>query len=93
LSQLYETRKLQAKLTQYKADHGHCLVPQRYKEIKGLGKWVAKHCEYYKKAQKSGECSPLMADRLKKLESVGFACKLRVVQAVVTHEWNSTCKL
>lgn len=66
-----------ARLVKYKEIHGDCLVPKRYQEDPKLGTWVETQRVQYKKLQQTGEAvtpnNRLNAERLEKLESVGFA--------------------
>lgn len=69
------------KLIEYKREHGDCLVPKRYAADPKLGTWVETQRVQYKKLQRSATdvdtaVTPnkrLNAERLKKLESIGFA--------------------
>jgi hypothetical protein len=63
-------------LLEYKKKFGDCKVPQHYKDNKALGKWVAKQREQYK-LYKRGEHSFLTADRLEKLQGIGFVWSVR----------------
>ena len=51
-----------AELTEYKAEHGHCIVPQRQGT---LGTWVSWQRKSYKK-------SKLSEERVQKLDALGF---------------------
>ena len=50
---------------------GHCLVPQLYSANRKLGRWVSTQRSNYKLYQE-GKPSPLTAERIRELESVGF---------------------
>jgi hypothetical protein len=53
-------------LIQFKAEHGHCRVPQKkHLENKGLGLWVSHQRRYY-------ASNNLAPDRIAKLEDLGF---------------------
>jgi len=58
-------------LSDYKLEHGDCLVPQRYAENTKLGIWVNTQRRHYKLLK---ECkkSCMTEERLKKLEDIGF---------------------
>lgn len=59
-------------LVAYKAENGHCSVPTKYKEDTALGRWVSTQRAEYKKYSE-GELSQITADKIKRLEDVGFA--------------------
>ena len=59
-------------LVAYKAENGHCSVPTKYKEDTALGRWVSTQRAEYKKYSE-GEPSQITADKIKRLEDVGFA--------------------
>lgn len=53
--------------------HGHCLVPNRYKEDPSLGSWVATQRRTYKILTSGGSASSGMnIDRAKRLMELGF---------------------
>ena len=59
-------------LVQYKQLHGHCNVPQGWKQNVPLGRWVMKQrVQYHKKRR--GQKSQMHDDRIQKLEALGFA--------------------
>ena len=58
-------------LCEYKVQFGHCLVPQRYAANTELGIWVATQRVKYRWYQE-GKTSPMTAERIRALESVGF---------------------
>lgn len=49
-----------------------CHVPTKYKENSALGRWISKQRAAYKKYRK-GEKSNMTADKIRRLESIGFA--------------------
>lgn len=55
----------------YKAEHGHCNVPQHYHLDKRLGKWCNKNRTDYNGYQKEKK-SPMTLERITLLESIGF---------------------
>mmetsp|Transcript_26831 Transcript_26831/g.46615 ORF Transcript_26831/g.46615 Transcript_26831/m.46615 type:complete len:420 (-) Transcript_26831:334-1593(-) len=55
----------------YKAEHGHCNVPQHYHLNKPLGKWCNKNRTDYNNYQKEKK-SPMTLERITLLESIGF---------------------
>jgi len=60
-------------LVEYKNEHGHTLVPARYKDNPKLGKWVDKQRVQYKyKLKQRGEASQLNDERVDKLNEMGF---------------------
>jgi len=59
-------------LREYKETYGNCLVPNRHKPFPPLGRWVAIQRRYYKNL-KAGQDTPLKEERIKLLESIGFA--------------------
>jgi hypothetical protein len=63
-------------LVNYQKEHGDTLVPQFYKQDKGLGKWVAKQREQYK-LLKDGKHSFLTPDRLERLNAINFCWSIK----------------
>jgi hypothetical protein len=59
-----------AALSQFKAQHGHCNVPNRWAEDPHLGRWVSKQRE----KQQIGRLSE---DRQRRLEALGFEWRLQ----------------
>ena len=58
-------------LREYKAQFTNCLVPIKYAANPKLGKWVSTQRTQYKLYQE-GKPSSMTAERIQKLESVGF---------------------
>ena len=58
-------------LTEYKAEFGHCLVPQQYAVNPKLGGWVSTQRHNYK-LQKDGKPSSMTEERIRKLNGVSF---------------------
>ena len=58
-------------LCEFKAQFGHYLVPKQYSVNPKLGMWVSKQRRNYKLYQE-GKPSPMTAERIRELESVGF---------------------
>jgi len=59
-------------LKAYKKKHGNCHVPTKYKENSALGRWISTQRAEYKKYCE-GEKSNMTADKIRRLESIGFA--------------------
>jgi hypothetical protein len=59
-------------LKAYKKKHGNCHVPTKYKENTALGRWVSTQRAEYKK-HCEGQKSHMTAEKIRRLESVGFA--------------------
>ena len=58
-------------LCEYRQENGHCLVPQKYPENPGLGRWVHKQrCNY--KLSLNGKVSSTWIARVATLESIDF---------------------
>jgi len=55
--------QMYSRLLEFKTKHGHCLVPQDYKEIKTLGRWV-KEQRFIK--------ATLSLEQVRKLDDIGF---------------------
>lgn len=72
-----------AELVEFKAKHGHCEVPQNYKDNTSLGIWVNKQ-RMEQKLRVEGKNSSLNDVRLQRLESVGFRWAKRKGQV----SWN-----
>ena len=71
---------MQKDLKEYQAEYGNCLVPQRggYKENTALGRWVTYQRSEYKKFCKGDKKTYIDADRIRRLESIGFAWSVGV---------------
>jgi hypothetical protein len=69
-------------LVAYKNQHGHCLVPKRYKDDPKLGTWVDTQRVQYKKLKRNF-ISPLplqrriTSERIQRLEELGFVWSIR----------------
>jgi hypothetical protein len=59
------------KLREYKAEFGHCLVPQQYAVNHKLGWWVVTQ-RYDYRLQQEGKPSPMTEKCIRELESIGF---------------------
>ena len=57
-------------LMKFKELHGHCRVPQTLKNRRGLGVWVAKVRDRYRRGE-------LPADRIRALEELGFVWRIK----------------
>jgi hypothetical protein len=58
-------------LCEYKVQFGHCRVPFKYSTNPKLGRWVWNQRSNFKLHQE-GKPSPITAERIRELESVGF---------------------
>jgi hypothetical protein len=58
-------------LREFKVQFGHCLVPNKYSASTKLGQWVATQRTNYKMYHE-GKPSPMTAERIQELESIGF---------------------
>ena len=71
----HHTKKWNDKLSQlreFKAIHGHCLVPHTYNENQGLARWVKRQRRQYK-LHKDGDASSTMSrERIDILNKEGF---------------------
>ena len=63
-------------LVEYKARYGHFNVPKKFAENKLLATWVRNQRCFYM-AKKRRKKSPMTAERIEKLEKIGFEWKLR----------------
>jgi len=63
----------QKELKEYKAEYGNCHVPTKYKENTALGRWVSTQRSEYKKFCEGDTKSAMNADKIRRLESIGFA--------------------
>lgn len=70
-------------LREYTEMHGHALVPNRYEPFPPLGAWVSTQRRHYKTymeemerlptvSSKKPSATPLSAERIQMLESIGF---------------------
>ncbi|KAL7531259.1 hypothetical protein ACHAXR_003939 [Thalassiosira sp. AJA248-18] len=60
-------------LLAYKAKYGNCHVPTKYKDNTALGRWVSTQRAEYKKYQERQARTAMNADKIRRLESIGFA--------------------
>ena len=60
-----------SELVDFKRHHGHCLVPNNYKENPPLAEWV-KRQRYQYKLRNLGEHNSMTQERINKLETLGF---------------------
>lgn len=60
-------------LLAYKAKHGNCHVPTKYRGNTALGRWVSTQRADYKKYQEGESKCSMNADKIQRLESIGFA--------------------
>lgn len=60
----------------YRAEHGSCNVPNKWKENPALGKWVNAQRQYYR-IRNEGKATSITAERIAKLEAIGFEWSLR----------------
>lgn len=58
-------------LKAFKADYGHCMVPQKFLSNPLLSKWVGHQRNFYS-LQQRGKTSPITAERIKLLNEIGF---------------------
>jgi hypothetical protein len=66
------------KLVQFKNEHGHCNVPQKYKaDTTSLGSWVDTQRQNYQKFQEGKPCKGMNDERIRKLEDLGFVWRIR----------------
>ena len=65
------TRQNELKL--YKAKFGNCHVPTKYKGNTALGRWVSTQRAEYKKYQEGVAKTSMNADKIRRLEEIGFA--------------------
>ena len=72
----WETRFEQLK--RYKEKHGHCLVPHGYKEDPSFAEWIHRQRTTNASSRK-GTPNPLVEERMKKLESIGFVFTVQYV--------------
>jgi hypothetical protein len=61
-----------ARLAAYKAARGDCGVPQGWAEDPGLGSWVNTQRMYKKKLDRGEPTQGMTAERMAKLEALGF---------------------
>lgn len=61
------------RLLEFKEKHGHCLVPNRFKDDKKLGLWVSMQRRQYKAySTDKFDATALSMDRIRRLEDIGF---------------------
>lgn len=77
-------------LAEYRQEHGHTMVPRRYKKNPALGNWVSKQRQQYRRfSAKEIPCS-LTEEKIRALESVGFQweiCSEKNYQAKRDEAW------
>mmetsp|Transcript_4678 Transcript_4678/g.8962 ORF Transcript_4678/g.8962 Transcript_4678/m.8962 type:complete len:607 (+) Transcript_4678:206-2026(+) len=69
-----------ADLKAFKEKYGHCLVPKTFKENQSLAYWVQRNRRHYN-LYNNGEDSLLTADRIKRLENIGFLFRAKGADA------------
>ena len=62
-----------AQLAAFKEEHGHCNVPQKSKDVPGLGEWVLHLRREYR-------VKKLKQERIDTLEAMGFQWRMRAVR-------------
>jgi hypothetical protein len=70
----YQEEKWDAQFNEllaFKAQHGHCRVPQNYESNPALSHWV-KRQRYQYKCKREGKVSGISESRIQKLEQIGF---------------------
>ncbi len=67
------TSASQNELVQYKARHGNCHVPTKYKTNTALGRWVSTQRSEYKKFSEGQTKTAMTEEKVRRLESIGFA--------------------
>jgi len=63
----------QIELLAYKDKYGNCHVPTKYKANTALGRWVSTQRAEYKKYQEGAAKTSMNAEKIRRLESIGFA--------------------
>jgi hypothetical protein len=63
----------QNELKLYKAKFGNCHVPTKYKGNTALGRWVSTQRAEYKKYSEGVTKTSMNADKIRRLEEIGFA--------------------
>lgn len=66
-------------LKKYKAEHGDCVVPYKYKNNPQLGKWVHNQRREYRQQCEGKQCS-ITSDQISLLDEIGFVWAARSVQ-------------
>ena len=60
-------------LLEFKAQHGHCNVPQKYEKNTSLGAWVARNRLFMRQWESNPLCcSPYQAERMQTLKDMGL---------------------
>jgi len=73
---LWEVRFQQ--LAAFKAQFGHCRVPQKWEKNKSLGFWVSTQRKNYREMKKGRQVDMTLLERFARLESMGFEYLVRV---------------
>jgi hypothetical protein len=60
-------------LLAYRAEHGNCHVPTKYRENTALGRWVSTQRAEYKKYSEGDAKTSMNDEKVRRLESIGFA--------------------
>eukprot|EP00592_Proboscia_alata_P003211 CAMPEP_0194376302 /NCGR_PEP_ID=MMETSP0174-20130528/24719_1 /TAXON_ID=216777 /ORGANISM="Proboscia alata, Strain PI-D3" /LENGTH=618 /DNA_ID=CAMNT_0039156891 /DNA_START=176 /DNA_END=2032 /DNA_ORIENTATION=- len=64
-------------LKKYKAEHGDCLAPTKYKKNPALGRWVSTQRADYKLFQTGDSSTSMTKERVDLLEQLGFVWRLQ----------------
>ena len=67
---------MRARLAAFKAEHGHCRVPQNHPADPKLGRWVSQQRQNKKKLDASDPSPWITAERVAQLEALGFEWSL-----------------
>ena len=67
---------MRARLAAFKAEHGHCRVPQNHPADPKLGTWVSQQRQNKKRLDASDPSPWITAERVAQLEALGFEWSL-----------------
>jgi len=64
-------------LKEYRKKHGNCTVPRNNQQYKQLGNWVHNQRQYYSCHKQGQKNAKITAERIQKLEAIGFEWSAR----------------
>jgi hypothetical protein len=74
-----------AELHEFKAEHGHCNVPQKYEKNASLGAWVARNRLFMRQFEEQpNTCSAIQIQRVLILKEVGLVSGIGMLRLLLS---------
>jgi hypothetical protein len=75
-----------AELHEFKAEHGHCNVPQKYEKNASLGAWVARNRLFMRRFEEQPDtCSAIQIQRVLMLKEVGLVSGIGMLRLLARY--------